>query len=53
MNSSMLYADPIKHRRIKRLRQQAWLVVVILQVSGMRPDEVFPMRGKVQHAPRQ
>jgi integrase len=38
------YGDPIKHRRIKRLRQQAWLVVVILQDSGMRPDEVFPMR---------
>jgi integrase len=38
------YADPIKHRRIERLRQQAWLIVVILQHSGMRPDEVFPMR---------
>ena len=38
------YLDPVKHRRIKRLRQQAWLVVVILQDSGMRPDEVFPMR---------
>jgi integrase len=36
--------DPVKHRRLKRLRQQAWLVVVILQDSGMRPDEVFPMR---------
>jgi integrase len=40
----LAYKDPIKHRRIKRLRQQAWLVVVILQDSGMRPDEVFPMR---------
>lgn len=38
------YSDPVEHRRIKRLRQQAWLVVVILQDSGMRPDEVFPMR---------
>jgi integrase len=38
------YAEPIKHRRTKRLRQQAWLIVVILQDSGMRPDEVFPMR---------
>jgi hypothetical protein len=36
--------DPVKHRRIKRLRQQTWLVVVILQDSGMRSDEVFPMR---------
>ena len=38
------YADPVKHHRTLRLRQQAWLVVVILQDSGMRPDEVFPMR---------
>jgi hypothetical protein len=38
------YAEPIKHRRTRRLRDQAWLVMVILQDSGMRPDEVFPMR---------
>ena len=38
------YTGPIKHCRIERLRQQAWLVVVILQGSGMRPDEVFPVR---------
>jgi integrase len=38
------YATPIKHRRTRRLRQQAWLFMVILQDCGMRPDEVFPMR---------
>jgi integrase len=38
------YAEPVKHGRTKRLREQAWLVMVILQDSGMRPDEVFPMR---------
>jgi integrase len=38
------YAEPVKHRRTKRLREQAWLVMVILQDSGIRPDEVFPMR---------
>jgi site-specific recombinase XerD len=38
------YAEPITHRRTKRMREQAWLVMVILQDSGMRPDEVFPMR---------
>jgi hypothetical protein len=27
-----------------RLRQQAWLFVVFLQDTGMRSDEVFPMR---------
>jgi integrase len=26
------------------MREQAWLVMVILQDCGMRPDEVFPMR---------
>jgi len=40
----LAYLEPVGHGRIKRLRQQAWLVVVILQDSGMRPDEVFPMR---------
>jgi hypothetical protein len=38
------HLDPVKHRRIARLRQQAWLVMVILEDSGKRPDEVFPMR---------
>ena len=38
------YAEPIKHRQTKRMREQAWLVMVILQDCGMRPDEVFPMR---------
>jgi integrase len=38
------YREPIKHRRTKRMREQAWLVMVILQDCGMRPDEVFPMR---------
>jgi hypothetical protein len=36
------YLDPVKHRRIKRLRQQAWLVVVILHDSGMRRTRFFP-----------
>jgi integrase len=38
------YGEPIKHRQTKRMREQAWLVMVILQDCGMRPDEVFPMR---------
>ena len=38
------YAEPIKHRQTKRMREQAWLVMIILQDCGMRPDEVFPMR---------
>jgi hypothetical protein len=38
------YAEPIKHCRTRRCREQAWLVIVILQDCGMRPDEVFPMR---------
>jgi integrase len=38
------YAERMTHRRTKRMREQAWLVMVILQDSGMRPDEVFPMR---------
>ena len=32
------------HPRTRRLREQAWLVMIILQDCGMRPDEVFPMR---------
>jgi hypothetical protein len=38
------YAEPIKHRQTKRMREKAWLVMVILQDCGMRPDEVFPRR---------
>jgi integrase len=38
------YTEPIKHRRTRRPREQAWLVMMILQDSGVRPDEVFPMR---------
>ena len=43
------YRKPIIHRRTARLRQQAWLVMVILQDCGMRPDEVFPMRIENLH----
>jgi integrase len=43
------YAEPIKHRRTRRCREQAWPVMVILQDSGMRPDEVFPMRIENLH----
>jgi integrase len=43
------YAEPIKHRRTMRCREQAWLVMVILQDCGMRPDEVFPMRIENLH----
>ena len=43
-NLQQAYTEPTKHRRTRRLRDQAWLVMVILQDSGMRPDEVFPMR---------
>jgi integrase len=43
------YAEPIKHRRTRRCREQAWLVMVILQDCGMRPDEVFPMRIENLH----
>ena len=32
------------HGRHDRLRKQAWLFMVILQDTGMRPDEVYPMR---------
>lgn len=35
---------PMKHRRTRRLREQAWMFLVILQDTGMRPNEVFPMR---------
>jgi integrase len=35
---------PMKNSRTRRLREQAWLFMVILQDTGMRPNEVFPMR---------
>jgi integrase len=38
------YAAPTNHPRVQRLRKQAWLFMVIMQDSGMRPDEVFPMK---------
>ncbi|HET9100955.1 MAG TPA: site-specific integrase [Acidobacteriaceae bacterium] len=43
------YREPIRHRRTRRMREQAWLVMVILQDCGMRPDEVFPMRIENLH----
>ena len=58
---------PIKHRHIRHLRQQAWLFFVILQDTGTRPDEVYPMKiedihwnerniwipsGKTENSPR-
>lgn len=43
------YGEPVKHRRTRRMRDQAWLVMVILQDCGMRPDEVFPMRIEDLH----
>lgn len=38
------YQKPTKHGHTRRRREQAWLIMVILQDTGMRPDEVFPMR---------
>jgi integrase len=38
------YQKPTSHAHTRRRRERAWLVMVILQDSGMRPDEVFPMR---------
>jgi integrase len=38
------HKEPMKNARTRRLRDQAWLFLVILQDTGMRPDEVFPMR---------
>jgi integrase len=35
---------PMKHAHTRRRREQAWLVFVVMQDTGMRPDEVFPMR---------
>jgi integrase len=44
MKLRQAHHEPMKHRNIRRLREQAWLFLVILQDTGMRPDEVFPMR---------
>ena len=38
------YAATTNHPRIRRLREQAWVIMVIMQDSGTRPNEVFPMR---------
>jgi hypothetical protein len=38
------YAEVTNHPRVCWLREQTWLVMVIMQDSGMRPDEVFPMK---------
>lgn len=38
------YAEPTNHPRTRRMREQAWLVMVIMQDSGMRPDEAFSMK---------
>jgi integrase len=38
------YQKPCNHPYTRQRREGAWLVMVILQDSGMRPDEVFPMR---------
>jgi integrase len=45
----LTYRKPIKHRRTRRMRDQAWLVLVILQDCGMRPDEVFTLRIENLH----
>ena len=45
----LAYRTPTNHRRVERMREQAWLVMVILQDCGMRPDEVFPMRIENLH----
>lgn len=38
------YTEVTSHPRVRKLREQAWLVMVVMQDSGMRPAEVFPMR---------
>lgn len=38
------YQKPTNHPHTRRRRDRGWLVMVILQDSGIRPDEVFPMR---------
>jgi integrase len=45
----LAYRIPTNHRRTERMREQAWLVMVILQDCGMRPDEVFPMQIENLH----
>jgi integrase len=35
---------PMKHRRTRQARERAWLFLVILQDTGMRPNEVYSMR---------
>ena len=47
----LAYHEPIKHRRTKRVREQAWLVMVIMQDTGMRPSEIFSMRIEDIHWP--
>jgi len=39
--NALAYAEPRNHPSTRRLRDQAWLVMVIMQDSGMRPDELF------------
>lgn len=38
------YQAPTKNAHTRRRRERAWLFMVILQDTGMRPDEVYPMR---------
>ena len=45
----LAYRTPVRHRRTRRVRERAWLVIVILQDCGMRPDEVFPMKVENLH----
>jgi len=35
---------PMRNKHTRRRREQAWLFLVILQDTGMRPNEVYPMR---------
>lgn len=43
------YQKPTNHSHTRMRRERAWLVMVILQDSGIRPDEVFPMRVEDIH----
>jgi integrase len=38
------FLKPEKNGRTRRMREQAWLVMVILQDTGMRPQDVFTLR---------
>jgi integrase len=49
-NLQFALMTPDKNGRIRRLREQAWVVMVILQDTGMRPQDVFPLR--VEHLDR-